>query len=160
MQNEIACHVGMKGNLFCRMCYTSKGYDDEDDPPGPGLGTRHANQQGSGAGSDGSISYGGLSAASTTAAEEGEVWVRDNGRDGRTHQAVHGRCFCSGCSTSICGAVVLTRHPQINASRTRQDTINFLKSQFVTAQRVGGQEEYKRVRLSCCMTLSCVCLSW
>lgn len=37
MQSEIACHIGMTGKFFCRVCRTCKGDpDDYEDEPGEG----------------------------------------------------------------------------------------------------------------------------
>ncbi|RDX41238.1 hypothetical protein OH76DRAFT_1364920, partial [Lentinus brumalis] len=112
MQSEIACHVGMNGKMFCRMCMTSKGQDDDedDDDNSAGLYRGRRNRAGSVAGSDSEASR----------AKEAETMA-----DMIEH---------------------IKRFMKINSPRTRQETINILKSQFVEAQRVGGQAEYKRVR--------------
>ncbi|RDX40509.1 hypothetical protein OH76DRAFT_1506754, partial [Lentinus brumalis] len=104
MQSEIACHVGMRGNMFCRMCMASSGHDGDDDDDDDVAGLPGSNMNDS----DGS---------------------RKAGAETMTEMIDR-----------------IKRFMTINAPRTREETTKILKSQFIRAQRVGGQAEYKRTR--------------
>ncbi|RDX50747.1 hypothetical protein OH76DRAFT_1463653 [Lentinus brumalis] len=108
MQSEIACHVGMRGNMFCRMCMASSGHDDDDDDD-----------------DDASVS--------------GAVPSPRPSRQRKKKRK-------AGAETMTEMIDRIKRFMTINAPRTREETTNILKSQFIRAQRVGGQAEYKRTR--------------
>ncbi|CDO75864.1 hypothetical protein BN946_scf184833.g15 [Trametes cinnabarina] len=129
MQSEIACHVGMNGKMFCRMCMVSKGQDDEDDEDdettAAGMYRGRRNRAGSVAGSDSEASVSGVALSPRRHQQ------RKRPKESETMAEMIER---------------IKRFMKINPPRTRQETINILKSQFVQARRVGGQAEYKRVR--------------
>ncbi|RDX40490.1 hypothetical protein OH76DRAFT_1459488 [Lentinus brumalis] len=125
MQSEIACHIGLAGKLFCRICRTFKGNpDDEDEEDGDEVDGRDFSDTGSQSGSD-------ISALGPGSPR--------NGRR-RSHR--------KRTSLETMAEMVerIKRFMTVGDLRCREETISALRSQFCEAQRVGGQAEYKRRR--------------
>ncbi|EIW59026.1 uncharacterized protein TRAVEDRAFT_93301, partial [Trametes versicolor FP-101664 SS1] len=109
MQSEIACHIGLAGNLFCRVCKVSKGSPDTDED--------------------------------VTADDEDARSVRSGseaGSEPRTREQAN--------ETMAEMVDRIQRFMTIGLLRNRGDTLRELKSQFTTAQDIGGQASVKRAR--------------
>ncbi|KAI0639400.1 hypothetical protein C8Q77DRAFT_1223885, partial [Trametes polyzona] len=115
MQSEIACHVGLAGKLFCRVCNVSKGAPlpteemHADEPPDIGDDVQ-----------------------SIQSGSEAESEAADKSSDPRETMAEM--------------VDRIRRFMSIASLRTRTNTLQELRSQFTTAQSIGGQANVKRAR--------------
>ncbi|KAL1937003.1 hypothetical protein VTO73DRAFT_2037 [Trametes versicolor] len=127
MQSEFACHVGLAGNLFCRVCKVSRG-PQSDNSDGHAAAVPQETHRGD---HEPQHSDGGSDAASvassTMSAQNTNTATRQKGRSKKLETM-----------SEMIDRV--QRFMSIGPLRARPDTLKELQSQFTDAQRIGGQK--------------------
>ncbi|KAI0375816.1 hypothetical protein BV20DRAFT_18264 [Pilatotrama ljubarskyi] len=134
MQSEIACHVGLAGKLFCRVCKVSRSRA-LDAAVATGSG-ENAEEPRSDAYDDDSIA----GRSSGDSDDSGSISSRSVGSGaGNTTRRKRDETMAEMVDR-------VRRFMSIGTARTRTDTLANLKSQFVEAQQIGGQANVKKTR--------------
>ncbi|SJL16514.1 uncharacterized protein ARMOST_20040 [Armillaria ostoyae] len=122
MQSEFACHIGLRGKYFCRICWV-KGKDANESRP-----------------------------AGHTANIPDDVWQvdsadsdSDDGHDGGSDDGQSAKgTKPKGHSKLLESFEAMKRH--VNVPRTKEETMDKLRSQFVEAQILGMGNKIKSMR--------------
>ncbi|KAG5642862.1 hypothetical protein DXG03_002007 [Asterophora parasitica] len=138
MQSEFACHIGLRGKLFCRACWV-KGSDSEMDgstekePPGNQSegGATNVSEAGSETGNNGDAAG---SKDDTTGGTESPSEVPKRGRVKKVLETM--------------GQMVnrVTSFLQISRLRTRAETTQMLRSYFTEASTLDAKTKVKKMR--------------
>ncbi|KAH9899608.1 hypothetical protein C8Q73DRAFT_680493 [Cubamyces lactineus] len=140
MQSEISCHVGLAGKFFCRVCKASRSHEDASSSTRPDVGGEsnvspsHVGVEDEVSGSSDVSSEGSHGNASDSV---GSAGPRDKGKRRRRPAETMAQMIDR-----------VRRFMSIGTLRTAADTLATLKSQFTTAQRIGGQTDVKTMRTS------------
>ncbi|KAG5652758.1 hypothetical protein H0H81_003845 [Sphagnurus paluster] len=120
MQSEFACHIGLRGRKFCRMCHVEGDFEgaDEDSPI--------AQPQEAENDSDASS----LASDTSGTASPSKTAKRSNKKSETMAQMVER----------------VNNFMKISPLRNKTETQEVLRSQFTQACRVGGNAEYKRTK--------------
>ncbi|KAJ7260975.1 hypothetical protein C8J57DRAFT_1232533 [Mycena rebaudengoi] len=117
MQSEFACHIGFRGNFFCRVCWV-KGVPEDDE----------------GEDEDENDLSGASSASGTE--DTGQAQHQKKGKKKKSKKKKD-----ETVSDMISH---VTQFLSKDRSRSRQETIQELRSQFTEASVVGGKESFRR----------------
>ncbi|KAJ7634450.1 hypothetical protein FB45DRAFT_1025398 [Roridomyces roridus] len=134
MQSEFACHIGLRGKLFCRACWV-KGKDAIDPQPQPETGQPPGNN-----------SDRGSAPPSPVASDNGSVASRqgsDNGSQA-SGKATTGRKKFKETMAQMVSRV--TDFITIGPLRKKQDTTDKLRSYFAEGQRINTKTSLKDQR--------------
>ncbi len=175
MQSEIACHVGLAGKFFCRVCQVSRSTSEDPEElavlglppplplyphgPHPGHNPFHWNPY---HGPSGPTDSDAASVASSQSSQHSQGSQGSSGpgngqqKKSRKKNAPETmaqmvdrvRRFMSVCINSLMDSRRAHAHSlgQIGPLRSRMTSIPELRSQFLNAQRVGGQSSVLRSR--------------
>ncbi|KDQ05576.1 hypothetical protein BOTBODRAFT_49797, partial [Botryobasidium botryosum FD-172 SS1] len=125
MQSEFACHIGLRGRMFCRVCKVQGNAEEEE--------ADNARKPPNGTGSNESLS---APDASSLASDV------STGASARQPKKKKGKV-----AESMADMIVrITNFMKIGALRSGDETQALLRSQFVNACRIGGYAQYKRTR--------------
>ncbi|KDQ20801.1 hypothetical protein BOTBODRAFT_87505, partial [Botryobasidium botryosum FD-172 SS1] len=125
MQSEFACHIGLRGRMFCRVCKVEgkvEGGEEEDDDDKKNRADKNRADSGSEASSLASDTSGANSAP------------EPKKRKKKKPESM----------TEMIDRV--TNFMKIGVLRSRIDTQSQLRSQFTEACRIGGRAQFKRLR--------------
>lgn len=135
MQSEMACHIGLRGKFFCRIC-TVKGRDADDERE-----TDRSHNRGR-ASSSGSSSASSDNAMSTTR-------KRTRARETIENLVDRARRFMQVSYQIVIYASTLTLFGiQISTHRDPRDTRHALHQIYEKSRHVGTQQERKRIKTS------------
>ncbi|KAJ3009280.1 hypothetical protein NUW54_g2837 [Trametes sanguinea] len=142
MQSEIACHVGLAGNLFCRVCNVWRGSTP------PSQSTADASQPGRAHHARSTVDddRGTLDSGSDSVHSMQDVETSSVASSEASGQLDTGRRRQRRTETLSEMVERIGRFMSVGTARTREATMEQLKSQFVEAQRIGGQTRVEKAR--------------
>lgn len=126
MQSEFACHIGLRGRKFCRMCHVEGDVEGADEDDGGSRGQADSGP----APYDSDASSVGSDASVTSNTPSTNKTKRSNKKSETMAQMVQRvKIFMT-----------------IGSLRRREETEAVLRSQLIEACRVGGNAEFKRIK--------------
>ncbi|KAI0071046.1 hypothetical protein K474DRAFT_1687227 [Panus rudis PR-1116 ss-1] len=134
MQSEIACHIGLRGNFFCRSCWVSSStVESEDGEVGDDNAQPGEDTQGEDTASDNASIYSNISESEATDSRSagGQKQARRRRKPVETMKQMMDR---------------LKRFMTTGRPRVRDETLRILQHQFESATKMGGQSDIQHNR--------------